>query len=50
MPLQKGCSKDTFKENVQKLIKTGHKPNQAVAIAYREQKNCKKTKKDSSRK
>ena len=50
MPLQKGCNKAALQANVKELIKAGHKPNQAIAIAYKEQKDCKKSKKDSLRK
>jgi len=34
MPLKKGKSEKTFKENVKELIESGHSQKQAVAIAY----------------
>lgn len=34
MPLIQGYSKKAMKENIAELIRAGHKPNQAVAIAY----------------
>lgn len=36
MPLKKGSSKETIEENIAELIKAGHDPKQAAAIAYRE--------------
>lgn len=34
MPLKKGCSKETISENIGELIHSGHKPDQAAAIAH----------------
>ena len=34
MPLKKSTSKEAFKSNVSAEVKTGKKPDQAVAIAY----------------
>ena len=36
MPLEKGSSKETISKNIEELIKAGHPPDQAKAIAYRE--------------
>lgn len=36
MPLQKGRSKAVIEANIAELIKAGHAPDQAAAIAYRE--------------
>lgn len=36
MPLMKGSSKETISKNIEELIKAGHSPDQAKAIAYRE--------------
>lgn len=36
MPLMKGSSKETISKNIEELIKAGHPPDQAKAIAYRE--------------
>lgn len=36
MPLQKGSSKTTIEANIAELIKAGHTPEQAAAIAYKE--------------
>lgn len=41
MPLIKSKSKAAFKKNVEKEIKAGKKPDQAVAIAYSVQRNAK---------
>jgi ribosomal protein L12E/L44/L45/RPP1/RPP2 len=37
MPLKKGSSTETRDENIEEMIKAGHKPDQACAAAYREQ-------------
>jgi hypothetical protein len=34
MPLKQGTSKETFSKNVSELMKSGHRQNQALAIAY----------------
>lgn len=34
MPLQRGTSKEAIHSNIAEMIKTGHKPEQAVAAAY----------------
>ena len=45
MPLIKSTSKKAFSKNVKKEIAAGKPPNQAVAIAYAEQRTAaKKTK------
>lgn len=36
MPLKKGSSKEVIEENIAELVKAGHDPKQAAAIAYRE--------------
>ena len=36
MPLAKGNSKEVIEKNIAELIKAGHKPDQAAAIAYKE--------------
>lgn len=36
MPLKKGSSKEVISENIAELIKSGHTPEQAAAIAYKE--------------
>ena len=36
MPLKQGSSKEVISANIAELINTGHDPDQAVAIAYRE--------------
>ena len=36
MPLQKGSSREVISANIAELIKAGHTPEQAEAIAYRE--------------
>ena len=35
MPLEQGHSRETISSNIGELIKAGHKPNQAAAIAYK---------------
>lgn len=42
MPLEKGKSKEAFKNNVKKEIESGKKPKQAVAIAYGEKREAEK--------
>lgn len=44
MPLQSGSSKKVIEENIKELIQAGHKPNQAIAIAYQ---NARKTSNDA---
>lgn len=34
MPLEKGKSKEVFSRNLQELLKSGYKKDQALAIAY----------------
>ena len=36
MPLKKGSSREVIKANIKELIKAGHDPDQAEAIAYKE--------------
>lgn len=36
MPLEKGSSKEVISRNIAELIRAGHKPDQAAAIAYKE--------------
>lgn len=36
MPLEKGKSQEVISRNIAELIKAGHKPDQAAAIAYKE--------------
>ena len=45
MPLHQGDSYETIYKNIQKLIKEGYEPKQAVAIAYAEAEKSKKKKK-----
>ncbi len=44
MPLKKGSSKKTIKQNIQQLIHEGKPQDQAVAIAYRIAEDAKKAK------
>lgn len=39
MPLKQGSSKEVIQSNIKELIAAGHKPDQAVAIAYSEAKD-----------
>lgn len=41
MPLEPGCSDDVISRNIEHLIKAGHKPDQAAAIAH---ENCRRGK------
>ena len=41
-PLKKGTSKATREQNVKEMVKAGHDPKQAVAAAYRQQRESKK--------
>jgi len=36
VPLEKGSSEETISRNIEELVKAGHKPSQAAAIAYKE--------------
>ncbi len=36
MPLKPGRDKKTIQANIRELIRSGHKPNEAAAIAYDE--------------
>lgn len=45
MPLKKGTSRATFSENVREMVRAGHPQNQAVAAAYRQQRQGRKRKK-----
>lgn len=40
MPLKHGTSKKTREENIAELIRAGHPPDQAAAIAYSEQRKA----------
>ena len=40
MPLKRGSSKETFEKNVREMVKSGHKPKQAVAAAYDTQRRA----------
>jgi hypothetical protein len=40
MPLVEGKGKKAFRDNVRELIAAGHKPKQALAIAYKERKKA----------
>jgi len=44
MPLTKGKSKKTRQKNIREMIDAGHPPKQAVAAAYREQRQSTKRK------
>jgi hypothetical protein len=44
MPLSKGTTKEARQENVEREIKAGKDPKQAVAIAYSQQRENKKKK------
>jgi hypothetical protein len=40
LPLKKGKSKGTRQENIQEMIDAGHPPKEAVAAAYRQQREA----------
>lgn len=44
MPLKPGKSKAVIKSNIKEMIKSGHKPKQAVAAAYRQAGQSKRKK------
>jgi hypothetical protein len=41
MPLRAGRSADTRNKNIREMINSGHPPKQAVAAAYRKQRESK---------
>ena len=41
MPLSKGVSKKVRERNIEELIRAGHPPDQAAAIAYSVQRKAK---------
>lgn len=45
MPLKRGKSAKVRSENIREMVKAGHPQKQAVAAAYREQRQSKKSKK-----
>lgn len=45
MPLKKGSSKQSFGENVKRLIDEGYPRKQALAVAYDIQRKARKEKK-----
>jgi hypothetical protein len=47
MPLKKGSSKETISKNISEMIRSGHKPAQAIAAAY---SNAGKSKKKGKKK
>ena len=42
MPLEKGSSNATRSRNIAEMISAGHKPAQAVAASYRQQRKARK--------
>jgi hypothetical protein len=42
MPLRKGTSSATRSENIAEMVRAGHPQDQAVAAAYREQRESKR--------
>jgi hypothetical protein len=49
MPLKPGHSSAVIRSNIAELVKAGHKPDQAAAIAYREAGKYKKPRRDRAR-
>jgi ribosomal protein L12E/L44/L45/RPP1/RPP2 len=49
MPLKRGTSKATREENIEEMISAGHKPDQAVAAAYRQQRESRRKAKGESK-
>lgn len=45
MPLHKSASKKAREQNISELISAGHDPKQAVAIAYKTQREARHKKK-----
>jgi len=50
MPLHKGRSDAVRSENIREMVRAGHPQNQAVAAAYREQRQSKRKKRTHRRK
>jgi hypothetical protein len=42
MPLKKGSSKKVFQQNVREMVNAGHPQKQALAAAFRQQRQWKK--------
>jgi hypothetical protein len=45
MPLKKGKTKAAFQQNVREMVKAGHPQKQALAAAYRQQRESSRKKK-----